>query len=66
MATERQKDEMERLINRWFELDRWDIPYEELVENEKEKLEIWMWDLLQWAEYDQELEDMIPSPISWK
>lgn len=58
-----EKEEMLRLIDRRFELDRGDVPYEELVENEKERVEILMWDII---EKNPELEDMIPNPISWQ
>lgn len=66
------KNDMENLIERWWQLDRGDIDYEELVECEKERIEKRMWDLItNWDivwdwEINQELEDMIPYPICWR
>lgn len=66
------KNEMENLIERWFELHRGDVSYGELVELAKENIEkrmgelvtggdvLWTWDI------NTELEDMIPDPIQWR
>lgn len=61
-------NDMENLINRWQMLDEWEIDYEELVENEKERVEQRMGDLVSNGdkEINQYLEDMIPSPICWR
>ena len=49
-------------------LDEWEIDYEELVENEKERVEEEMGDLVNNGdkEINKYLEDLIPSPICWR
>ena len=65
IANEREwlKNDMENLIERWFELHRGEVSYGELVELAKEQIETRIWDIV---ENHPELEENIPSPICWR
>lgn len=56
------KNYLENLIERRFSVDRDDIPYEELKENEKIRIQEKMGDVI---EVYPELEELIPEPINW-
>ena len=57
------KNDMDNLIERWFELHREEVSYEELVELAKEQIETRIGDIV---ENHPELEENIPSPICWR
>lgn len=63
MRTKDKKNNMKKLIDKRFKLDSENTKYNELVKLKKERLEKLMGDLV---EENEELEELIPSPICWR